>query len=133
MPGRAGQLDEISEAIGEIRGTLNAVEKYIHTREHGINNLSQKVEALGTKFSGDLAAAKAEISVGVTTAIEKVEARLQIIDERVTALETAQARDDGQRSVWVEILKSPIVAGTIGGILALLAVSLAYFKGVHPR
>jgi chromosome segregation ATPase len=132
MPPRLGQLDEISQAIGQLEGRFDGIERYMHDREHGLNNVSQKLDAISTKFSGDIAAAKAEINGSMTTAIERVEARIQTIDDRVAALETARSKNEGAKSVWIEILKSPIVAGTIGGILAAFAMAYAFFTGKHP-
>jgi len=57
LPPRSGQLDQISEAIGEIRGTVAGIERYIHEERHGVRNLSQKVDGLSAQLSRDLAAA----------------------------------------------------------------------------
>lgn len=125
MPARAGQLDQISEAIGEIRGTVAAIERYIHEERHGIRNLGQKVESLSFQFSRDLAAARGEIGSTLSTAIERVEARIQTIDERVGALEKTRDREDGARGFALWALQSPLV----GWIFAAAVIATAWWRG----
>lgn len=84
MPPRAGQLDEISEAIGRISGQVEALDRYTHEREHGINNLAQKVEGLGTRITRDIAAVEG-----------RIEGRIKAMDDRLLALERARERRDG--------------------------------------
>lgn len=118
----SGQLDEISAAIGRLEGLLEGVNQYIHENKHEVANVSQKLEALGAKITGDMAAVE-----------ERMRVRFELAETRLSRLEQLRSKDDGVRSVWIEILKSPIVAGAIGGLLALLAMTLAFFKGVHPQ
>jgi uncharacterized membrane-anchored protein len=89
MPARTGQLDEISQAIGRLEGKVDALDVYTHEREHNIDNLRAMVNGLSAQMSRDVASAKGEISATLSTAIERVEARMQTIDDRVSALETA--------------------------------------------
>lgn len=84
MPPRAGDLDEISQAIGRLSGQIEALDRYTHDREHGINNLSQKVEALGTRITRDIAAVEG-----------RIEGRIKAMDDRLIALEQAKIRRDG--------------------------------------
>jgi len=120
-----GQLDQISEAIGEIRGTVSGIERYIHEERHGVRNLSQKVDGLSAQLSRDLAAAKGEIGASLTTAIERVEARIQTIDDRVSVLERGRERDTGAKGVIVWLLQSPL----IGWIVAAILFFAAWWKG----
>jgi len=125
MPPRQGQLDQISQAIGQLEGRFDGIERYMHDREHGINNLSMKIDGLATKFSSDLAAAKAEINGTLSTAIERVEARIATIDERVSALETVKAKESGAKGVIVWLLQSPL----IGWVVAAILFFTAWWKG----
>lgn len=125
MPPRAGQLDQISEAIGEIRGTVAGIEKYIHEERHGVRNLSAKVDGLSTQFSRDLAAAKGEIGAQLATALERVEARIATIDERVSVLERNRERETGARGVLVWLLQSPL----IGWLAAAILLVAGWWKG----
>jgi peptidoglycan hydrolase CwlO-like protein len=78
---RTGQLDEISEAIGRLSGQVDSLDRYTHEREHGINNLSQKLDALGTKITRDIAAVEERIRVR----FEQVEARIRVAEKSVPA------------------------------------------------
>jgi len=119
LPPRSGQLDQISEAIGEIRGTVAGIERYIHEERHGVRNLSQKVDGLSAQLSRDLAAAKGEIAASLSTAIERVEARIQTIDDRVTVLERLGERESGARGVLKTIFESPLLAWLFAGAVAV--------------
>lgn len=103
-----GQLDEISQAIGELKA-------YVHEYRHGVNNIGQKIDALGTKITRDIAAVEARIETKLDSHIRTTEARL-------TALEQARARQMGERGVMMAILKSPVVGWLVafGGALWLL-------------
>jgi chromosome segregation ATPase len=126
MPPRAaGQLDQISEAIGEIRGTVAGIERYIHEERHGVRNLGQKVEGLSSQMSREIAAAKGEIGATLSTAIERVEARIQTIDDRVSALESSRQREEGARGFLVWFLQSPLV----GWLAAAALFAAAWWKG----
>lgn len=120
-----GQLDQISEAIGEIRGTVAAIERYIHEERHGVRNLSQKVEGLSSQFSRDIAAAKGEIGASLATAIERVEARIHTIDERVAILERTKERETGARGLIAWLLQSPLV----GWMFAAAVLVATWWKG----
>lgn len=127
MPGRSGQLDEISEAIGEIRGTVAGIERYIHEERHGVRNLSQKVDGIGALISREVASAKAEINANIATTVERIEARMQTIDDRVSMLETKRQREEGARGLAVWFLQSPLV----GWIAAALLAFVAWWKGIR--
>jgi chromosome segregation ATPase len=119
MPARSGQLDQISEAIGEIRGTVAGIERYIHEERHGVRNLSQKVDGLSTQFSREIAAAKGEIGATLSTALERVEARIQTIDERVSILERTHEREYGARGLLKAIFASPLLAWLFAAAVAV--------------
>lgn len=125
MSSRSGQLDEISEAIGGLRGQLEALDRYTHEREHNIANLTQAVNGIGSLVSREVASAKAEINTSFTTAIERVEARIATIDERVTLLERTKERDAGARGILAWLLQSPL----IGWIAAAALFVTAWWKG----
>lgn len=122
-----GQLDQISEAIGEIRGTVAGIERYIHDKRHDDKQVSMKIDGLGAQFSRDIATAEAKINASMSTALERVEARIQTIDERVIILERIRERETGARGIVVWILQSPL----IGWLAALALAVAAWWKGTR--
>jgi hypothetical protein len=106
-----GQLDEISQAIGHLSGQVEALDRYTHDREHGINNLVQKVEALGVRITRDIAAVEG-----------RIEGRIKAMDDRLMALELAGQRDVGAKNLITWILQSPLVGWIAAGVLAFLAI-----------
>lgn len=128
MTTRPGQLDEISQAIGRLSGQVEGIERYMHDREHGLNNLSQKVDGLSSKFSSDIASAKGEISATLSTAVERMEARIQTIDDRVGALETIKDQQKGAKTAIGWLLQSPL----IGWLVAATLFLTEWWKGA-PR
>lgn len=99
MPPRSGQLDQISEAIGELKGSVKAIERYVHDGRHGVNNISQKVDGLGVKIAGDIAGLRAEIR-----------ADLDSLSKRVAKLEAADIRSTTTKNTLGWILHSPLLA-----------------------
>lgn len=113
MPPRSGQLDEISEAIGRISGQVEALDRYTHEREHSINNLVQKVEALGTRITRDIAAVEG-----------RIEGRIKAMDDRLVALERARERRDGAMGLADYFFKNyPAVIGYLVLLFAVLRAS----------
>jgi chromosome segregation ATPase len=84
MPARPGQLDQISEAIGELKGSVKSVEKYIHDKRHDDANISQKIDALGVQITREVTRMKAELQV-----------QLDAMDRRIAALEADKLRREG--------------------------------------
>lgn len=114
MSPRSGQLDEISQAIGHLSGQVEAIDKYTHEREHSINNLSQKVDALGNQITREVARMKAELQV-----------QLDAMDRRIATLEASNHEGAGAKRLVVLILQSPLL-----GWLALAgAFTVASIKG----
>jgi hypothetical protein len=113
MPPRAsGQLDEISEAIGRLAGQVEALDRYTHEREHGINNLAQKVEGLGTRITRDIAAVEG-----------RIEGRIKAMDDRLIALERARERQDGAMGLFQWAVRN--YPGVIGFFVLLFVVMRA--------
>lgn len=111
MPPRStGQLDEISEAIGRISGQVESLDRYTHEREHGLNNLAQKVDGLSTQITREVSRMKAEIQV-----------QLEAINARVTKLENSAAKQAGAKNLAVWILQSPLIGWIAAGILFFIA------------
>ena len=94
MAAREGQLDEISQAIGRLSGQVDSLDRYTHEREHSINNLVQKVEALGTRITRDIAAVEG-----------RIEGRIKAMDDRIVALELAKQREAGAKNLVVWLLQ----------------------------
>jgi len=108
----AGQLDEFSQAIGKLIGQVESLDRYTHEREHGINNLSQKVEALGTRITRDIAAVEG-----------RIEGRIKAMDDRLIALEKAQQQVMGAKNMLVWVIESPL----IGWLAAVAVGALAWW------
>lgn len=109
----AGQLDEISQAIGRLSGQVEGLDKYTHEREHGLNNLAQKVESLGTRITRDIAAVEG-----------RIEGRIKAMDDRLVALEREQSREIGAKNLVTWILQSPL----IGWLVAAALFAAVWFK-----
>src|SRR5690348_9595825 len=113
MAERGGQLDQISQAVGRLEGLVEGIEKYIHDKRHDDANVAQKVEALGTRITRDIAAVEG-----------RIEGRIKAMDDRLIALEKAQQREAGAKNLAVWILQSPL----IGWIAAAVLFFAAWWK-----
>lgn len=106
MPPRAGQLDEISEAIGRLEGKFDGVDRYIHERQHDIKEVSTKIDALGHSMAKEMAAVEARMDV-----------RLRALELNQNSMTTAK-----QISVWL-----------IQTILSAVAAIVALITFGHSR
>jgi DNA-binding FrmR family transcriptional regulator len=107
---REGQLDEISQAIGRLSGQVDSIEKYMHEREHGLNNVAQKVEALGVRITRDIAAVEG-----------RIEGRIAVMDDRVRSLEADKNRREGAIGL-VEWIGKHWPFTLLAGLLSALVV-----------
>jgi hypothetical protein len=98
-PQRGSGFDQISMMIGELKGSVGEIEKYVHDGRHGINNLGQKFDALAVKIASDIAAVEA-----------RLDARLQAVEK--------------QQSSWTgaKLLAAWIVQTVIAAIVAIFAI-----------
>ena len=102
MAPRSGQLDQISEAIGELKGSVKSIEQYVHEARHGTNNISQKIDALAVKLGADIAS---------------VEARM---DSRLRALELGQNSTSTAKALAMWFIQTVItIIAAIGAMLAI--------------
>lgn len=108
MPVRAGQLDEISEAIGELKGAFKAIDKYIHDEKHGVKDLSAKVDGLAAHITREVVGVEARIDA-------RYEARIQ-------ALEVWKQQQTGAKNLIAWCLQSPFVGWIAAGVVAFLAL-----------
>lgn len=106
-----GQLDEISQAIGRLSGQVESLDRYTHEREHGINNLAQKVEALGTRITRDIAAVEG-----------RIEGRIKAMDDRLSAVEAKHQQQAGAKNLVTWILQSPLIGWIAAGIMFLSVI-----------
>jgi hypothetical protein len=111
MADRPGQLDQISEAIGRLNGQIDGIEKYIHDKRHDDANVAQKVEALGTRITRDIAAVEG-----------RIEGRIKAMDDRIVALELERQRETGAKNLAVWILQSPLIGWIVAGLLFFAAL-----------
>lgn len=111
MPTRPGQIDELSQSIGRLEGLVEGIEKYIHEKRHDDANVAQKVEALGTRITRDIAAVEG-----------RIEGRIKAMDDRLIALELKDQREAGAKNLIAWILQSPLIGWIAAGLLAFLAL-----------
>lgn len=102
MPTRTGQLDQISQAIGGLQSSVEAIERYMHDREHGLNNLAQKFDALGVRIAKDIAAVEG-----------RIEGRIVAMNGRIDVLEKAREREDASKSVWKWLIATLIALAAV--------------------
>lgn len=121
MPPRSGQLDQISEAIGELKGSVKSVEKYVHEGRHGVNNLSQKVDAMRVGIGKDMAAVEAKVDA-------KIDAFISETNKRLAAVEAVLQQQAGAKNLAVTFLQSPLVAW----LFAIAVVAWTTLKGPKP-
>jgi peptidoglycan hydrolase CwlO-like protein len=111
QPRAGGQLDEISEAIGRLSGQVESLDRYTHEREHGLNNLTQKVEAIGTRITRDIAALEG-----------RIEGRMKAMDDRLIAVERTQQMNAGAKNLVTWILQSPLIGWLVAGLLVFVTL-----------
>lgn len=113
-PRQTGQLDQISQAIGDLQGQVSAISRYTHDREHAINNVNQKIDSLSSQITREVTRMKTELQI-----------QMKAMDERIAALEKIAATEAGERGLLVGFLHSPIV----GWLVAAAAFVWAALTG----
>ena len=108
MPPRPGQLDEISEAIGELKGSLKAIDKYIHSENHGIKDLASKVDGLAAHITREVVGVEARIDA-------RYEARIQ-------ALEAWKQQQAGAKNLITWCLQSPLIGWVAAATMFFIAL-----------
>jgi hypothetical protein len=119
-----GQIHQISEAIGRMEGKIESIDRYNHEREHGIRDLSQKMDGVGALVSREVARLKGELQVDLSELKNDVE-RLNV---RVAAVESVQQQQAGAKNLVTWFLQSPL----IGWIAAAILFFIGWWKSV-PR
>lgn len=110
----SGQLDQISEAIGRISGQVEALDRYTHEREHGIRDLSAKIDGVGALVSREVTKLKVELRNDIDQ-----------LSKRVDRLEETQAQTTGAKNLAVVFLQSPLIAW----LFAIAVVAWTTIKG----
>lgn len=140
--------DQLGERLSGLEAAFAGFEKYEHERWHALNNTLQPLAALplqltrdiaqiqGT-FDGRIAAITKEIERSITAAVEKaiepVNADLALLKTKVEALEAIQLKNAGAKSLASSFLRSPIITGFIGALMAAAAIAWAFLTGkVQP-
>jgi predicted extracellular nuclease len=114
MPPRSGQLDQISESIGEIRA-------YVHAGRHDVANLTQVVNAQDAAQVKRHAELKAEVASQIREGLETMRTEIANVTARVTKLEENRIRREGQLSVWQWLAQHWPLAPVLTAILAFIA------------
>jgi uncharacterized protein YoxC len=97
-----GRLDEISQAIGELKGSMKSIESYVHDHRHEVQNTSAKIDALAMKIGADMAS---------------IEARL---DNRLRALEALNSQATGIKKLGQWLLQTILtIITTIATLLSI--------------
>ena len=100
-----GQLDEISERLGELAA-------YTHEHRHGVNNLSQKFDALALDITKKVEALDAKMTVRIDAINAHLTAENKVLQSRVDLLEVDKTRRDGAVGLFNWMLKSwPALVG----------------------
>jgi hypothetical protein len=127
--GSVGQLDEISQKIGELTA-------YTHEHRHGVNNLSAKFDALALDIAKRVEALDTKMTVRIDEVVKSLSAdnlalSARLSEEnnklavRVAKLEDLRSRQDAQLGVWKWIVdKWPFAA-----LAALLSSVIAWANG----
>ena len=104
-------VDSASLLLGEVRGQLREV-------IHGMNNMSQKVDAISDKVValGELPKTVADNKAGIAA-----------LQARVDTLEKDRDERRGAEGIVATILKSPLIGWLTGAAVAVWA----YLKGAH--
>jgi ribosomal protein L16 Arg81 hydroxylase len=87
-PRQTGQLDQISERLGELAA-------YTHEHRHGVNNLSQKFDALALDVTKRMEAFDTKVTVRMDEIYRTLTAENVVLKARVEVLETAKHQQDG--------------------------------------
>jgi hypothetical protein len=104
-----------------MEGKIESIDRYNHEREHGIRDLSQKMDGVGALVSREVARLKGELQVDLTELKNDVE-RLSV---RVAAVEAVQQQQAGAKNLGLAILQSPL----IGWLAAAALFIAAWWKG----
>lgn len=94
-----GQLDEISQAIGRLSGQVESLDRYTHEREHGIRDLSSKIDGVGALISREVTKLRVELRNDIDQ-----------LSKRVDKLEETQAQTTGAKNLAVVFMQSPLIA-----------------------
>ena len=112
---RAGQLDAISEAIGELRA-------YVHEHRHGMNNVSQQVNGLGVDIAKRIEQSKVQTAAMIDALEAKIGIRLDKMEQRIDALEAAQQQTMGAKNILIWMLQSPVIGWIVAAALFFAAL-----------
>lgn len=85
---RTGQLDEISERLGELAA-------YTHEHRHGVNNLNQKFDALALDLAKRVEALDAKMTVRIDEINRSLTSENTLLRARIEVLEAKEQRRDG--------------------------------------
>jgi septal ring factor EnvC (AmiA/AmiB activator) len=107
----AGELDQLSQAIGRLEGLVEGIDRYTHEREHNIANLASKVDGLSQQITREVTRMKAELQV-----------QLDAMDRRIAALEATGQQNAGAKNLVIWFLQSPLIGWIAAGILAFIAL-----------
>jgi ribosomal protein L16 Arg81 hydroxylase len=116
MPPRGQhQLDEISQKLGELTA-------YTHEHRHGVNNLSQKFDALALDVARRVEALDTKMTLRTDEIHRALTAENVLLQARVKVLEDEKSRREGAMGAVNWLLRNwPIILG----FLTLVAVILA--------
>lgn len=140
--------EQLGERISGLESAFASFEKYEHERWHALNNtlmpltglplqLTRDIAKIQGTFDGRIAAITKEIERSITAAVEKaiepVNSEVATLKTQVAALEAIQLKEAGAKSLVASFLRSPIITGFIGALMAAAAIAWAFLTGkVQP-
>lgn len=106
-PPRTGMLDEISQKLGELTA-------YTHEHRHGVNNLSQKFDALAIDLVKRVEALDTKMTVRIDEIHSKLTAENGILRARIEVLENDKQRRIGALNLFEWALRNwPAIIGFV--------------------
>ena len=125
---RPGQLDDISLRMGELIAGQRSLEKYIHDREHGLNNLSQEVKGMALDVSRQIEKSDLRTANLIEKLDQKVAARLDDHEGRIHILEGLQNERTGVRKLLTWLFQTQAIGWLVAGTLAVGAFIARHYK-----
>lgn len=111
----SGKLDEISLRIGELSG-------YIHEHRHGVNNLSQKFDAVALDMTRRVEALDVKMTIRIDEINANLTSKLEVANARIGVLESINDQEKGAKNLAVLVLQSPALAWLVAAIGFLVAL-----------
>jgi hypothetical protein len=122
------------ERLAAVEAILQRMETYEHDRWHKLANDLQPIMDLPRQMAIETGRLEgkfeAAIKRSITEAVGPILVDIDALKREMEALKTAHDRATGSANTLKAILQSPLVSGFVGALAALIAVGIAYLKGM---